>query len=410
MVNRPAMDRTSHMSRADMGGLLACAVGIAIVTPGLTSGGLSADAAVTVSIAETTFALAGVRRRPFAALVWDDLDVGETIREADTIFVPNAATATVRFHDGARLTLAPGSMATLRLSQAAPEIALTRGHVRVDSSESALRIRGAGGVIAVGAATGALVTADEHTTRVEVTRGEARVEGESDSAKLSSGQITSLTSAGAVTPTTTLVHRLASPSFGQTVFYVRQPPAVRLVWSPAATAGTRLEVASDGAFSNIDTSVAVVGTTQPFKTDRGGLFWWRLVNEAGVAVSGANMFVLVENEPPVLVTPASKAIVHVPKGKPIRFVWTESASARSYELEITSDEGFAAPLVTATTEDNRYAFDGALADGRYFWRVRVADADRGFSPHSRTQSFWLVRRPILVAPGDLEVQVEVKPP
>ena len=102
-MGRQSPGEDAHqLSRADLLGLLACGLGIAVLVPvALVSRGGSASAS-TAAIAETTFALAGVRRRPVAALVWDDLGVGNPIHESDTIFVPEAATATVRFHDGAR--------------------------------------------------------------------------------------------------------------------------------------------------------------------------------------------------------------------------------------------------------------------------------------------------------------------
>ena len=76
--HRSRLAAGSRLSRADLWGLGACALGVAVLVPGLLSSG-SSTAASTTTIAETTFALAGVRRRPSSALVWDDLAVGEIL-------------------------------------------------------------------------------------------------------------------------------------------------------------------------------------------------------------------------------------------------------------------------------------------------------------------------------------------
>ena len=53
------------------------------------------------------------------------------------------------------------------------------------------------------------------------------------------------------------------------------------------------------------------------------------------------------------------------------FAWDMVEGAESYELQVSADPGFGSPVISATTTRTSYTPRDTLAQGAYYWRVRV---------------------------------------
>lgn len=105
--------------------------------------------------------------------------------------------------------------------------------------------------------------------------------------------------------------------------------------------------------------------------------------------AGATLVVDARPEPPFANAPANASRVY---GERTEFRWTKSQSAASYDLQVSTDASFTAPIVSvqaraATSESH------ALPPGSYYWRVasRSASGERG--PFGDAVSFTQRRYP-----------------
>jgi len=101
---------------------------------------------------------------------------------------------------------------------------------------------------------------------------------------------------------------------------------------------------------------------------------------------------------------AADGATYPPLGVPA-LIWQPVANATQYQVEISTSAGFATLLVNKTTVATALVPDIALADGDYFWRVKVNVSD-AWGPYSETYTFtkdWSnggVNVPQLRAPKD----------
>ncbi|MGA7919714.1 MAG: hypothetical protein WCA38_08575, partial [Candidatus Acidiferrales bacterium] len=94
--------------------------------------------------------------------------------------------------------------------------------------------------------------------------------------------------------------------------------------------------------------------------------------------------------PPALMQPLNlqPIIVADPKRDPVHFSWNEVATARTYEIQISTAAAFN-HVVTDKKTPNNSADIAGLEPGDYFWRVRAIDADNKSSDVSDSFKFTL---------------------
>jgi hypothetical protein len=74
---------------------------------------------------------------------------------------------------------------------------------------------------------------------------------------------------------------------------------------------------------------------------------------------------------PVLSAPENGALLG--SGR-VRFAWTGSAGAASFQIQVSGDPGFASPAVDTAAASASYETGKDLPSGTYFWRVKSTDA------------------------------------
>lgn len=103
-------------------------------------------------------------------------------------------------------------------------------------------------------------------------------------------------------------------------------------------------------------------------------------------------------EPPFNVQPKAKL-----RAEKVDFVWTESADAKAYHLQVSSDASFK-QIVLDQTDIKEVQFSAdKIANGKYYWRVATiaqvnGKADQG--PYSDVQAFTLMPPQTMNAPAD----------
>jgi hypothetical protein len=71
------------------------------------------------------------------------------------------------------------------------------------------------------------------------------------------------------------------------------------------------------------------------------------------------------------------------------FSWDRVEGATSYDLQVDNDPNFATPSVNVTTKQVSYTDDSTLANGTYYWRVRVRRYGSVINDWTDTQNFTL---------------------
>ncbi len=362
------------------------------------------------AIARVSFASAGVRRRPVGSLSWDDLSRGAVVRDRDSVFVPPGVEAQVTFGDGSRLDIDENSLVVLEAPAAArPHVELKKGSVSGATKAGGLEIATGGGRTALAGNTEARVDLRGLSARVEVYSGQASVAAAHGKEVLASHQARDMGPDGQVALLPTLSVQLDEPSRNQRLFFQGKPGPLALRWTGDLPAQANVQVARDRGFGFRVRDAAAAGVEARFDAASAGIYWWRLADGSGAALSEARRFTFIEDLPPAPLSPQPQEIVWVVGGNLLPFAWTEVAGAAAYQLEVATDPQFQHPAFTGTAAQPRLAMNRELPEADYYWRVRVSDAERGESPYSRTTAFRLIHKALPGAPELLNPEIEVEP-
>ncbi len=350
-------------------------------------------AGITHRVATLAFKTGQVLGRAPGTLVWRTVRVGEALAEREAIFVPPGAMARLLLHEGAALDVEENSLVVLNAAAAAgsPErVALLRGSVSGSSGRIALGVQSPGGVaIFEPGARGRLSASPAGPPVLQVYSGRASVDGRPS------------------LPSPTSV-RLESPPSGQRFWYAERPAPVTLRWDGATAAGLRLEVARDRSFAELVASSPGEAGTALFHPPAAGTFYWRIGDGAGKSRSEERPVLILASRPPVAYSPMAGEIVLAPAGQETPFWWTGVEGATRYLLEIAPDPLFEKPAFAAQAEGPGLWADPHLAEGTWWWRVRVADPDRPDSPPSAAVRFRVIHAPIPEAPHLFDPTIEVQ--
>ncbi|MDH5185849.1 MAG: hypothetical protein OEW70_02155 [candidate division WOR-3 bacterium] len=95
-------------------------------------------------------------------------------------------------------------------------------------------------------------------------------------------------------------------------------------------------------------------------------------------------------EPVTLSIPLNEMVL---RQKLVEFQWQEKVDAVGYNIQIDKKNSFSHPIIDSTVTDTAFAIE--LADGNYFWRVRVLSKDSVWGEWSETWSFMIERYRII---------------
>lgn len=361
-------------------------------------------AALREPVATVTSASTDLRARAVRTLGWRSLGPGAVVREDDSLFVPPGAEARLTFTDGTVLELDEKSLVVIEARRAgARRVAVRQGSVLGRTAQGALELAARDGLARVPTDAEARLDLTSGSAQVSVFKGTASV----GSAALAAGQRASLENERLV-PLAPWPVQLAAPEMGFRRFFHGTPPPLELTWTGAA-AGDRIQVARDKGFAFVLDEASAAEGSLPFGRAEAGVFWWRVVDEQGSPRSEARRFSLLEDVPPVQLTPAEGEVALSTESAPMVFRWTQVRGITRYRVELSREAAFPGTDFSQVVDAVQLRVHVPLDEGTWYWRVRAAETGHEDAPPSAPHGFRLVHKPLLQAPELLAPEIEVKP-
>ena len=118
---------------------------------------------------------------------------------------------------------------------------------------------------------------------------------------------------------------------------------------------------------------------------------------------------VLEDVAPTLLSPRDGEVMLSDDTQPGLFAWIGLRGVSAYKLEISAAENFSAIALEREVEGGQLRTALALDEGRWFWRVRTIDEERGESGPSKPRVFRLIHRVLPEAPELLSPEIEVEP-
>ncbi len=365
------------------------------------SGPPAAEAKV---VGKLSVASADLKRRPAHTLGWTTLQRGGEVREHDALYVPPGVEARLTFNDGSVLELDERTLVVVEPPHPgrAHAVSLTQGSLATRAGQSGFEVRTNKGDAEVGAKGEAKLQLQHGQLEVDVEEGVATVGGQA----LKEGERATTAGQGvqALAPWPV---QLKSPKRNERRFFKGAAPPIALEWQGAGLEHSTLQLARDRSFAFVLHEEPAAVEQWTFTGDV-GVFWWRVVDEAGQPVSEARRFSLLEDVPPQLAAPAQGAVVLSTPEQPAFFSWSQVRGVSRYRFEIAERKDFAAPAFTRDVDGPQLKLALELPEGVWLWRVRPVDDERGEASASAPKAFRLIHKPLLDAPELLNPTIEVE--
>ncbi len=354
-------------------------------------------------VATLSFSSADVQRRPANRLGWDALGRGDLVHELDALFVPPGVEARVTFKDGTQLELDERSLVVIDASRSGRRnVSIRQGSVEGSAGAAGLALTTPRGVAQLSPQSQAIVEVNADSVAMAVTKGDGKL-GET---ALADGERGNLNAAGTQSLGKWPVV-LAEPARSQRRFFRGEPPPITVSWQ-GATSDARLQVARDRGFAFVLEERAAGDGSYTFRGGA-GVFWWRVVDDAGQSLSESRRFTVLEDVPPVLVSPRDGEVLLSNDKQLAVFSWVGVRGVSRYKLELSTAASFNSVAWEREVEGAQLRTPLTLAEGRWYWRVRTIDDERGESGPAAARAFRLVHSALPEAPELLNPEIEVEP-
>jgi hypothetical protein len=182
---------------------------------------------------------------------------------------------------------------------------------------------------------------------------------------------------------------------------------VDLRWS-GSEPGARVQVSRDSTFEAPMLDVPANAGAIAFSAPGAGRYHWRVVDGSGTPRSETRPLWIVEDVPPVAVSPREGEVVAAYLGRKVPFAWSHVVGIRTYELQVSDSPEFTHLLYERAVDGTSLRTDVEVPEGRYFWRVRASSPERGESPWAAARSFRVLRKPLPGTPELLDPELEVE--
>lgn len=379
-------------------------------------------------IATITFKYKAAQRKFIDRSLWTRLVQNSPVYNGDTLHTGELSEATVHFTDGNEMELSENTMAQVFLHEDQSfGASLTEGSAVIDSSGAENGMSFSVGGTSVDIQKGASVAAEIDGSAdqgggiaLRLLSGNASVDG----------SVLSTENAVVVGKNGIKIAPLSvkSPRDGQKyLFHDQKEVPVKFAWKSVnleEDEDLMLEIADKKDFSNVAHRIYANGLDNLTVNLESGAWYWRLLSvnkgtteERNKERSAGGRLQALYSPAPDLVTPVNEYSYYYRTRNPsVRLIWTESAYATSYLLEISKREDMKQPVVTqrsATTS----SIISTLPAGSYYWRVTPFFTINkvGLAAPSEVQQFTIERRgeltpPQLLAPsanGSVDISQEV---
>ncbi|MBL8022381.1 MAG: FecR domain-containing protein [Leptospirales bacterium] len=312
----------------------------------------------------------GVQRRFADQVVWERIDQGGKLANADSIRTADGSEVKIRLKDGTLLTIDENSMIQLDVEK--NRIDFTSGSLQVQSgSSSKLTLQSGDNSVKLTDGNVALSKTGKEDLNVTVYEGNAQVTSGGKTESLSKNQKAEVGKDGIQVRDLPVV--LIKPNPFQTMAAEGDGTSVAFKFEPAkGISKPTLEISRDAEFSDSKRVNTPGNATMDLAP---GTYYWRVTGEDDKtnqkAVSETRKMTIVRGDPLRLQSPATGEKVAFHSNPPsVPFSWTQDSLAESYRLEISKDKDFKEVVRTVTTPGNSATIDD-LPAGVYRWRIQT---------------------------------------
>jgi hypothetical protein len=359
------------------------------------------------SVAHINLAVGSVQVRPAETLGWQTAARGDEVYESDAVYVPPGSEARVVFLDGTVLELDERSLVVIEPQRGVGRsITLRQGSLAGVSGSVPLSFTTKDGTATLPPSSEARVDLTEGQLAVSVKKGKVRVEAKGKATDVEAGSRVSMMEEMVLLPSWPVT--LLLPEAHHRELFRGALPTITLKWQ-GSVKGARVQVAKDRLFAFLSRDVATQGDELTLASITPGVTWWRLVDAAGVPLSEARRFSLVEDLAPALRLPRPGEVVLAPPGARVEFAWTPLPGVSRYLLEVSASQGFEPVTVSETVSGTQVKLQMSLAEGSWYFRVRAADDVMGVMLASEAVRFRVIHKAIPEAPELFNPEVEVTP-
>ena len=361
-------------------------------------------------IATITFKYKTAERKFADRVIWDRLRQNSPLYNGDTIHTESLSEATIHFTDGNSIDLAENSMAQVFITEDGIATAsIGEGSATVDTSaaEHGMSFSVNGMVVSVERGSSVATGGNQ----IQVLSGNASVSSGGENVSVAEGEGVSLEVGGGKSQIV-----VTSPAPSSKFFYFEEGDAkIPFSWKVSGQGvqgGLRLTLAEDRNFTReVFTSAKdtlASGTSGSVEVPlKSGAYYWKLSTASTGQVITWSRLQVIQSLPPKLLVPVDKyAYSYRTQSPAVRLIWSESAMAASYKLEISDNSSFTHPYIE-TSVDGTSAIISTLVKGNWWWRVTpYYSVNRiGYGKTSKTGFFTVEQRsrmevPVLGVPAE----------
>ena len=361
-------------------------------------------------IATITFKYKTAERKFADRVIWDRLRQNSPLYNGDTIHTESLSEATIHFIDGNTIDLAENSMAQVFITEDGIATAsIGEGTATVDTSASehgmSFSVNGMlvsldrGGSVATGG------------NQIQVLSGNATVSSGGENVSVAEGEGVTLEEGGGKSQIV-----VTNPAPSSKILYFEEGEAqIPFKWKVSGQdvqGGLRLTVASDRNFTKevFGSSKNALGQGTSGSVEvplKNGAYYWNLSTASTGKVITWSRLQVIQSLPPKLLVPEDKFSYSYRTQSPaVRLIWSESAMASSYKLEIADNSSFTNPYIETSIEGTS-AIISTLVRGNWWWRVTPYYAVNriGYGKTSNTGFFTIDQKagmevPVLGVPAE----------
>lgn len=346
-------------------------------------------------IATITFKYKTAQRKFLDKMIWDRLKQNSPVYEGDTVRIAPLSEATVYFTDGNIMELYENTLARLSLQENSAFVDFDFGRINVHSNENGMKIKSGKTILNIEENSTASTFSEEANPgklNILVTEGNASLSANGKNHQITKDTANVFDSSLDTVSLSSLSVRFPKPE-AKYLNYKNEKLNIPFEWS----------VLRDGNESNKNDDVTLVVSSSKDFSKVEETYTFSKTNKANVKLdSGIHYYKLSYSDQeiegrinilyaptPKLVSPAQNLVTKYRTRKPsIRFIWTESKYATSYELEIADNERMENPIIKQRTPLTSSIIT-TLTEGKYFYRVKpfFTINNVGFAESSNIQSF-----------------------
>lgn len=359
-------------------------------------------------IANITFRWKVAQRKFMDDLLWDRLQQMSPVYNGDTIRTAPAAEATIYFQDGNIIELTENSMIQIFI-KGDVSTELKKGSANIHAVNGDFSLVSGDATILINQGAQIKTEADENgSLKMQVIDGKIVIRNQNGTFTVLSGETAYLSTDGIVEQGHLNV---VEPVINaQILNFTENNLLVDFAWETTSKE-ILLELSDSKYFENIISSQKIAGAKKAAVPLPNGTTYWRIStvsdDENQTVESVSSKTKVIYSPAPTLLAPNNDYQVSYRTKLPsVRFSWTETERASSYQIDIADNPDMLNPVITKRTPQTSFT-TSSLEEGTWYWRITpyYMINNKGLALPSQTNSFVInksnmLEKPVLNLPGE----------